>query len=1040
MNISSTKRKWIIISILLFINSTRQIAIAEISSIDSIAPTITFNPLRNANTSNRNLNNFATILDNTEVSTSNRPRLYYKKSTDADVFGGNTSSDNGWKYVVSPDYSSPYSFTINNSILYGGSVTNLNEIQYFIVAQDTSNNLSSLPTGASSNNTPAVANINSKPSTLFSYTIYTASIAGNINVGTGQTYTSLTRAGGLFEALNTKIINGNITAIVTSDLTEDGTFSLNEFSENNYSSGYLFSIIPNSTIVRTVSGTNVPNNTPMINFNGTDNVVIDGRYNYSGQYLLFRNTNTNPLNTGPAIMFNNSCFEGYIRNIFVETNAASSTTASLVFGETGENYASILFNTFRDAIEGTVGQPSSLIYSNSTSNSLYIVGNQFINFNNFGLNLPVIGNETTISGNYFYCTTDQFTSQTCISILSGNNHLIENNIIGGSDDLNEGTWLNTAAVDFKGISIGGSTSIANSIQNNYMRNIHLSNLGASTFVGIEIKSGLADVGTIFSNTIGQWDLLENIKIDGSSTSVGISSSSTSDVNISNNYINNISATGTGANVSLIGIHDTGSGKSIIETNEINLLKSNSSSPSLHSIIAIGGIVSSNSNQEQLISKNNINNLHALNANSPINCTGIVMNVNVGACTLSKNLIYNLTNESTDSASIICGIQLLSGNSSVSNNMISISNGINTNNPHIKGIAENTLNANSHNLLNNTIYIEGTSSSTINSSCLERNSECSISLINNILINYRTGGTGKHYALTNFATTPSNGWAINSSNYNILMSLNSSTIGYWAGDRNLNMFKSISGGDHHSKSMDVYFANPSNGDLHLSGTSIGDSNLRGLYLAQITDDIDDFTRPLLYPYKGADEVFNNPLPIELLKFIGFAKQDFNVLTWTTASEINSDYFEVERLTSDKTFETISRITASGNSREINQYQFHDATFTKTNAIEYYRLKMVDLDNHFKYSDVIAVKRNGEVKASISLYPNPSAEILNVTISNVDVAKIQVKILDLIGKVVYENNELMSNEINSIQIADFPSGIYTLQVVGLTENLNQRFIKK
>ena len=107
------------------------------------------------------------------------PRIYYRKSTDADAFGGNTSASNGWKFVVASNASSPYNFTIDYSLLNGGSVSTGNTIEYFVVAQDAANNLSSNPAGATSSANPPVQNINAKPGVgVYSYVIAAAAGAG----------------------------------------------------------------------------------------------------------------------------------------------------------------------------------------------------------------------------------------------------------------------------------------------------------------------------------------------------------------------------------------------------------------------------------------------------------------------------------------------------------------------------------------------------------------------------------------------------------------------------------------------------------------------------------------------------------------------------------------------------------------------------------------------------------------------------------------------------------------------------------------------
>lgn len=80
----------------------------------------------------------ATITDVTGVNTTagTKPRIWYKKSTDANAFVGNTSADNGWKYVEASNASSPFAFTVDYAILNGGVANAGDIIQYFVAAQD----------------------------------------------------------------------------------------------------------------------------------------------------------------------------------------------------------------------------------------------------------------------------------------------------------------------------------------------------------------------------------------------------------------------------------------------------------------------------------------------------------------------------------------------------------------------------------------------------------------------------------------------------------------------------------------------------------------------------------------------------------------------------------------------------------------------------------------------------------------------------------------------------------------------------------------
>ncbi|MBS1494843.1 MAG: T9SS type A sorting domain-containing protein [Bacteroidetes bacterium] len=160
---------------------------SDMVPIDISGPNILYTNITNtASTSNRTLTGFATITDLTGVNVTpgTNPRVYYKKSTDANTFGGNTSGDNGWKWVQASNASSPFDFTIDNSIIFGGSVTGGDIIQYFVVAQDIV-----LPTPYVSSNPSTgftgtgVGSITSAPTTPNFYYIIGAPLSGTYTVG-----------------------------------------------------------------------------------------------------------------------------------------------------------------------------------------------------------------------------------------------------------------------------------------------------------------------------------------------------------------------------------------------------------------------------------------------------------------------------------------------------------------------------------------------------------------------------------------------------------------------------------------------------------------------------------------------------------------------------------------------------------------------------------------------------------------------------------------------------------------------------------------
>ncbi len=187
-------------------------------SQDITAPSISYTPLINTtSTSNRVLANVI-IIDQSGINTTPglAPRIYFKRASDNNTYVDNTPATNGWKFTESTSGSSPFSFTIDYSLLFGGSgVQGGDTIEYFIIAQD----LALIPNVAVSEGTlatpPTSVNLDASNfpisgSLNFYRIIYF--LNGEITVGNGGTFPSLTGNGGLFRSINENIVSGNLIA------------------------------------------------------------------------------------------------------------------------------------------------------------------------------------------------------------------------------------------------------------------------------------------------------------------------------------------------------------------------------------------------------------------------------------------------------------------------------------------------------------------------------------------------------------------------------------------------------------------------------------------------------------------------------------------------------------------------------------------------------------------------------------------------------------------------------------------------------------
>lgn len=188
----------------------------------------------------------------------------------------------------------------------------------------------------------------------------------------------------------------------------------------------------------------------------------------------------------------------------------------------------------------------------------------------------------------------------------------------------------------------------------------------------------------------------------------------------------------------------------------------------------------------------------------------------------------------------------------------------------------------------------------------------------------------------------------------------------------------------------------------------------------------------------------PLPIKMKSFSAIKDGErASRLDWVTSSEINSDYFGVERSADGNTWEQIGQVAAAGNSNTDIAYQFLDRklpSFRAGENIFYYRLKLTDLDGQYKYSDVRGVNFGKLSNSIISIYPNPTTEIINVDISgmSLDAGDVTLSVFDMNGRNMISKN-IIGNGIELIDVDQYPSGTYNV-VVQQGETIQQKKIIK
>lgn len=165
-----------------------------------------------------------------------------------------------------------------------------------------------------------------------------------------------------------------------------------------------------------------------------------------------------------------------------------------------------------------------------------------------------------------------------------------------------------------------------------------------------------------------------------------------------------------------------------------------------------------------------------------------------------------------------------------------------------------------------------------------------------------------------------------------------------------------------------------------------------------------------------------LPVAFLSFSARPNGKSVQLDWATASETDNDFFEIQRSGDAINWRSIEQINGTGTTTDRSTYTFYDAD--PEGAILYYRLKQVDYDGTFAFSDVVTVALGvGPLQA----FPNPTHGIVTITSSGT------VSLHDLTGKLLQSQNFGVRKGQFTFDLSEFPAGLYLLRAEGGTQKI-------
>ncbi|MFH1319432.1 MAG: T9SS type A sorting domain-containing protein, partial [Bacteroidota bacterium] len=264
-------------------------------------------------------------------------------------------------------------------------------------------------------------------------------------------------------------------------------------------------------------------------------------------------------------------------------------------------------------------------------------------------------------------------------------------------------------------------------------------------------------------------------------------------------------------------------------------------------------------------------------------------------------------------------------------------------------------------------------------------------------------------------------------------------------KSLTTWKSRTGFGTNSISGDPLYT--SSTDLHiLEGSPCID---KATAIAGLNDDIDGDSRATDI---GGDE-YDGGLPVELLFFNASVNGEGYVdLKWRTATEINNDYFTVERIKNpqgfenpeglmdeDLVWETVDIVDGAGNSNSILHYFSTDNDpYTGTS---YYRLKQTDFDGAFEYSDIVAVKiSRDDGLVSVNVFPNPNNGKFIIEIESFQNDKYNITVENIYGQLIYSESHVNASDVNveHVVLPESLKGIYMLKISTNTDELIKKII--
>ena len=183
----------------------------------------------------------------------------------------------------------------------------------------------------------------------------------------------------------------------------------------------------------------------------------------------------------------------------------------------------------------------------------------------------------------------------------------------------------------------------------------------------------------------------------------------------------------------------------------------------------------------------------------------------------------------------------------------------------------------------------------------------------------------------------------------------------------------------------------------------------------------------------------PLPVELVYFEAKAIDNHQaLLNWQTASELNNNYFDVERSYDAIHWEWVGKVAGNGTTTQLTDYSFVDKTIAKSQQTAYYRLNQIDYDGANEYTDIRSVRFTVKPNAfEIAAYPNPFNQEVTISVNTTELYSIEVTDLSGILLLAIQNEDKGTHRLD---LSAWASGVYIVNVTSTQGTKHLKVIKQ